>query len=139
MSKLRETSSVIEYEKMSLDEFLIHLFIRDAVNVMTKMAQEILERENPSIHTVVNNIRETEAAVWYNNKKEFGRMANVRPPRYCKSCDSKTHNESECWGECEHCGQRNHQSKHCRYKKVQQQRQTNPQPERAYKAATKEK
>ena len=44
MSKLRETSSVIEYEKMSLDEFLIHLFIRDADNVMAKIAQEILER-----------------------------------------------------------------------------------------------
>ena len=59
-------------KKMSLDEFLIHLFIRDADNVMAKMAQEILERENPSIHTVVNKIRETEAAVWYSNKKEFG-------------------------------------------------------------------
>ena len=28
MSKLRETGSVIEYEKVSLDEFLIHLFIQ---------------------------------------------------------------------------------------------------------------
>ena len=66
-------------------------------------------------------------------------MANIRPPRYCKSCDSKTHNESECWGECEHCGQWNHQSKHCSYKKVQQQQQANPQTERADKAATKGK
>ena len=73
------------------------------------------------------------------NKKEFRRMANMRPPIYCKPCDSRTHNESECWGECENCSQRNHQSKHCRYKKVQQQQQTNPQPERADKAATKGK
>ena len=25
----------------------------------------------------------------------------MRPPKYCKPCDSRTHNESECWGECE--------------------------------------
>ena len=63
----------------------------------------------------------------------------MRPPKYCKPCDSRTNNESECWGECKNCGQRNHQSKHCKYKKVQQQQQANPQPERADKAATKGK
>ena len=62
MDKLRETGSVIEYDKMSLDEFLIHLFIRDAYRQMAKMALEILERDNPSIHMVVNKIKETEAA-----------------------------------------------------------------------------
>ena len=92
MDKLREAGSVIEYEKMSLDELSIHLFIRDADSTMAKMAQEILERENPNIHMVVNKIKETEAAVWYNNKKEFGRMASLRPPRYCKAYDLKTHN-----------------------------------------------
>ena len=83
MDKLRETGSIIEYDKMSLDEFLIHLIIRDADSQMAKMALEILKRDNPSIHMVVNKIKETGAAVWYNNKKEFGRMANMRPPRYC--------------------------------------------------------
>ena len=57
MHKLRETGSVIEYDKMSLDEFLIHLFIRHADNIRAKMAQEILERDNPSIHMVVNKIK----------------------------------------------------------------------------------
>ena len=111
---------------MSLDEFLIHLFIRDADNKMAKMAKEILERDKPNIHMIVNKIKETE-------------VANMRPPKYCKPCDSRTHNESECWGECKNCGQRNHQSKHCRYKMVQQQQQANPQRERADKVATKEK
>ena len=62
MDKLREAGSVIEFEKMSLDEFLIHLFIRDVDSTMAKMAQEILERENPNINMVVNKIKETEAA-----------------------------------------------------------------------------
>ena len=60
-------------KKTSLDELIIHLFNRDADNTMAKMAQKILERENPNIHMVVNKIKETEVAVWYNNKKEFGR------------------------------------------------------------------
>jgi len=51
----------------------------------------------------------------------------------------KTHNESECWGPCENCGQRNHQSKYCRYKNAQAQPEANPQPERADKAAAKGK
>ena len=96
MDRLRETGSVIEFDNMSLDEFLIHLFIREADSQMAKIAQEILERDKPNIHMLVNKIKETEAAVWYNNKKKFGRMANMRPPKYCEPCDSRTHNESEC-------------------------------------------
>ena len=66
-------------------------------------------------------------------------MANRRPQKYCKPCDSKTHNESECWGECENCGQRNHQTKYCRYKRAQSQHQANIKPERADEAAVKGK
>ena len=50
MDKLREAASVIELNKMSLDEFIIHLFIRDADSTMAKMAQEILEKEKPDIN-----------------------------------------------------------------------------------------
>ena len=73
---------------MSLDEFLIHLFIREADSQMAKIALEILERDKPNFHMLVNKIKETESAVWYNNKKEFDRMANMRPQKYCKPCDS---------------------------------------------------
>ena len=84
LERLKEAFSVIEFHKMSGDEFLIHLFIREADAQMAKIALEILEREKPSIHMLVNKIKETEAAVWYNHKKEFGRMANMRPPKFCK-------------------------------------------------------
>ena len=66
-------------------------------------------------------------------------MASMRPPRYCKACDSKTHNESECWGECQHCGQREQQSSHCRYRKTQEQKKSTSQTGRADKAAPKGK
>ena len=71
LDRLKEAGSVIEFDKMSLDEFLIHLFIQEADSQMAKIALEILEREKPSIHMLVNKIKETEAAVCYNNKKEF--------------------------------------------------------------------
>ena len=50
VDKLREAASVIEFGKMTLDEFIIHLFIRDADQTMAKMAQEILKDENPDIN-----------------------------------------------------------------------------------------
>ena len=69
MDRLKETGSVIEFDNMSLDEFLIHLFIRDADSQMARNALEVLERDKPNIHMLVNKIKETESAVWYNNKK----------------------------------------------------------------------
>ena len=38
VDKLREAASVIEFSKMTLDEFIIHLYIRDADQTMAKMA-----------------------------------------------------------------------------------------------------
>ena len=119
LERLKEKYCVAEFEKMSGDESMIHLFIQEAYAQMARIATEILERENRSIYMLVNKIKETEVAGWYNHNKEFGRMANMRAPKFCKPCYSKTHNESECWGPCEICGQRNHQSKYCRYKNAQ--------------------
>ena len=80
--RLRQEGSVIEFDKMSLDEFLIHLFVRESDSQMSKMALEILEKDKPSFHAPINKCKETESAVWYNNKKEFGRIANMRPQKY---------------------------------------------------------
>ena len=66
-------------------------------------------------------------------------MTNTRPQRYCKPCDSKTHDESQCWGECPYCGQGGHQSNFCRFKKNKEQSKTVPQTGRADKAAPKGK
>ena len=139
VDKLIEAASVIEFEKMTLEEFVIHLFIRDADQTMGKMAQEILKDAKPDINNLVNKIKEFENESWYNNKKEYSRMVSSRPPRYCKPCDSKTHDESQCWGECLHCGQRGHQSSHCIYKQNRDQKQSIPQTGRADKAAPKGK
>ena len=70
VDKLIEATSVIEFEKMTLEEFIIHLFIRDADQTMGKMAQEILKDEKPDINNLVNKIKEFENESWYSNKKE---------------------------------------------------------------------
>ena len=43
---------------------------------MSKIAAEILEK-NPTVHQLRTKIKETESAVWYNQRKEYGKMANV--------------------------------------------------------------
>ena len=43
---------------MTLAEFTIHLFIRDADQTMGKMAQDILKEDKPDINTLVNKIKE---------------------------------------------------------------------------------
>ena len=70
---------MIEFDKISLDEFLIHVFVREAYSQMSKMDLEILEKNKPCFHALINKCKETESAIWYNNKKEFCRMANMGP------------------------------------------------------------
>ena len=60
--RLRQEGSVIEFEKMSLDEFLIHLFARDSDSQMSKMALELLEQEKPNFQTHINKCKEIEAS-----------------------------------------------------------------------------
>ena len=124
---------------MTVAEFIIHLFIRDADNTMGKMAQEILKEEEPDVNNLINKIQEFEAESWYNQKKEYSRMATTKTQRYCKGCDSRTHDESQCWGVCPHCGQRGHQASFCRYRKNNDQKQTTQQTGRAEKVAPKGK
>ena len=51
---------------MSVEEFQIHLFIRDADAQMNRIATELLEKEKPTIQQSKTKFRETEASVWYN-------------------------------------------------------------------------
>ena len=53
---------------------------------------------------------------------------------FCKPCNSSSHEESNCWGPCTHCGKRNHKASFCKYK---DNNQSNQQTERADKATAK--
>ena len=103
---------------------------------MAKMALELLKKDEPSFLELINTCKEIEASSWYNGRKDYARMANSKPQRYCKPCDSRTHDESDCWGECQVCHQRGHQTKFCRKRGTQTD---NIQSERADKATAKGK
>ena len=85
INKLIEAFRIIEFQQMTGDEFIIHLFTRDADITMGKIAQEVLKEAKPDVNNLVNRIQEYESESWYNPKqKEYGRMASSRPQRYCK-------------------------------------------------------
>ena len=50
LEKIVEHYSVIEYDTMTGDELVIHLFVRDADQQMSNVAQEVLRSEKPTIH-----------------------------------------------------------------------------------------
>ena len=134
--RLLKDSSVIEFQSMTIDELNIHMFAKEADNQMAKMALEQLKTEKPNFRNLINTCKEYESSSWYTGRKDYARMASSKPERFCKPCNSRTHDESDCWGECQVCHQRGHQTKYCRKRGNQTD---NIQPERADKVAPKGK
>ena len=63
LEKIVENYSVVEFEQMTGEELMIHLFIRDADPQMRKLATEILQTEKLTFHQLRTKVKETEAAV----------------------------------------------------------------------------
>ena len=126
-----------EYDEMTGDEFQVHLFIESANAHMRKLATEVLGKENQTMQQLKVMVIETKNALWYNQKKDYGKMANVRKGnKFCKPCNNKMHSEADCWGPCGHCGRRNHQTAYCKFKESSSPNQT---AERASKGTEKSK
>ena len=68
LEKIVENYSVVEFEYMTGEELMIHLFIRDADPQRSKLGTEILRTEKPTVHELRTRVKETEAAVWYNQR-----------------------------------------------------------------------
>ena len=80
------------------NEFQIHLFINSANAHISKIATELLEKENPTMQQLKTKVKETENATWYNQRKEYDKMANIKKDKFSKPCNSKTRFEADCWG-----------------------------------------
>ena len=95
LEKIVENYSVVEFEYMTGEELMIHLFIRDADPQMSKIATEILRTEKPTVHELRTKVKETEAAVWY-NRKEYRKIGIEKKDstKFCKPCNSKSHDEA---------------------------------------------
>ena len=116
MENLSKLYSVAEYDKMTGDEFQIHLFIESGDSQLSKIATELLGKDNPTMYKLKIKVKETENSTWYSWKKEYGKMANLRKEKFCKPCNSMTHTESECWAPCSFWGRRNHKKEFCKFK-----------------------
>ena len=129
LMKLERHMEVIDFENMTKEMFLIHLFAEGCTcNVMSKLAMEVLSSGNPSVADLRKKISETENSLWYSDNQKLGKYAggnglegnpggqNTPQGKYCKPCNSTTHWESQCYGECRFCGKRGHREEWCRNK-----------------------
>ena len=92
LEKIVENYSVVEFDQVTGEELMILLFMRDADPQMSKLATDILRTNKPMVHELRTRVKETEAAVWY-NQKECWKMANAKKEStmFCKPCNSTTH------------------------------------------------
>ena len=111
--QLEQSISLIEFEDLTKESLLTHLFIEQADEVMSRMAQELLMK-NPKgdIDKLRQEIKCTESSTWYGNKRV--RTSKIAQGWFCPDCNSTTHDLATCWGICEHCKQRGHMSERCR-------------------------
>ena len=106
--KLEEYMSLVEFDKMTKDSFLIHLFLEQADETMAKMATKILERNSQGdVNQLRQSIQQIESSTWYQGNKGPRNHAKSAK-RYCGDCDSPSHNKEDCWGVCKWCNKRGH-------------------------------
>ena len=97
LMKLERHMEVIDWENMTKDQFLIHLFAEGcSCNVMSKLAMEVLSSDNPTVADLRKKISETENSLWYSDNQKLSKYAGgngmdgnpggQNPPqgKYCK-------------------------------------------------------
>ena len=92
---------LIEFEELAKDARLAHLFLEQSNETMGRMAQDILVNNSEGEFNLLRQeIKRIVSSTWYSGNKN----TKVKPAsRYCKDCDSPSHNKDECWGVCPHC------------------------------------
>ena len=98
LMKLERHMEVIDWESMTKDQFLIHLFAEGcSCNVMSKLAMEVLSSDKPTVADLRKKIAETENSLWYANNQNLSKFAGgtmdgatggqqTPQGRYCKPC-----------------------------------------------------
>ena len=69
--------SAAEFDQMTGDEMVIHLFKESADAQMARIAMDILEKENPTMRKLKVKVKETENGVLY-SKKIMGKQQHSR-------------------------------------------------------------
>ena len=63
---------ICDWESMTKDEFLIHLFAEGCSDItMSKLAMEVLSSKKPTVAELRSKIAETENLLWYGNNRNL--------------------------------------------------------------------
>jgi hypothetical protein len=112
---LEKLMSVAEFETMTKEHYILHLFAETADSTMSKLALDILSSTNPNIAELRNKVTEVENAIWYKSTQGLSKAATFIAGRYCETCKSKSHTTDACWGKCAVCKGFGHKAEFCRY------------------------
>ena len=103
--------AITEWECMITDKMLINLFSEQSDGTMSRVALEILSSSNPTMAALRKKVEEIETLLWYSTKKNLGKLGMQK--RFFKPCNSSSHWEVSCWGECRICHLSGHKAEWC--------------------------
>jgi hypothetical protein len=113
--QLEKLMSVAEFEKMTSDKMILHLFAETADSIMSRLALEILSAVDLKVADLRTRVTEVENAIWYKRHQGMGKVACVNTvEKHCETCKGKWHNTEDCWGKWEHCQKFGHKTELCR-------------------------
>ena len=115
LQRLEERIELIEFESLTKQSLVSHLFIEDSDYEMTRITTELLAKSpGGNLDELRTLVKTTESSNWYkpgikeraNRVMQDGNGAGDSSGggRWCSNCRTSTHNTSLCWGKCFSCG-----------------------------------
>ena len=111
---LEKLMSVADFDNMTADQLLIHIFADTADATMSRIALDILATENPKVADLRVKVTETEGSIWYQSGPKAAKAAFLNTGKQCATCDGRSHTTENCWGQCIHCKGYGHLAEKCR-------------------------
>ena len=119
--RLEERINLIEFEEMTKESLLCHIFLEESDTEMQKLTTELLAK-NPKgdLDQLRALVKMTEAKIWYKpgglrTAKRAGEGAGGGAGGcWCQNCNSGTHKTDTCWGQCGFCNAFGHKTSQCR-------------------------
>ena len=66
--------SVAEFDAMTADEMVIHLFAKCADSQIARLALDLLEGEKPTVTELSIKVKKTEYSIWYKSRTNYGKV-----------------------------------------------------------------
>ena len=117
---MEERIELIEFETLTKQSLVSHIFMEGSDLEMTKITTAILAvTPGGNLGKLRTEVKTTESSMWYKSggknranrvTQEEGNPGN----KWCTNCRTGTHETSQCWGSCFSCGAYGHKAVHCK-------------------------